>query len=94
MDERGDFQAAVSAYRESQKFDTKEERPNATYNLACTLSKWGSPHLQEALAELKKVIDIDDNRRLASQDEDFKNLRLDKELGPEFEALIKKHADA
>jgi len=90
LDERGDFEGAASAYRNSQRLDVRGDRPNATYNLACTLSKWGAPHLGDALVELGKVIEIDDNREQAAQDEDFKNLARDPEFGPLFSTLVTK----
>jgi tetratricopeptide (TPR) repeat protein len=92
LDERGDFSAAVEAYREAQKLDIKGERPNITYNLACSLSKWGKTHLKECLQELRKVIKLDNNAELAKIDPDFENVRKDEETAAEFEALLSKSA--
>jgi tetratricopeptide (TPR) repeat protein len=97
FDERDDFAEAAKAYREAQRLSdgAAKTAAAATYNLACTLSRWGTEHLAESLTELKKVIELDeDYRAVAARDKDFQNLRNDPRLGPSFSTLVTPDAQA
>jgi tetratricopeptide (TPR) repeat protein len=85
-DERQDFPRAIEYYRRAlrERLDPPT-RARYRYDLACTLCKAG--YLQEALDELRHIIALNDNWKLASRDPDFKNLR-NSWAGAEFEALI------
>jgi tetratricopeptide (TPR) repeat protein len=87
LDERKNYEGAVSILRKAQSLDPEQKRPNISYNLACSLSKWGKPHLNEAIDELKKVIDKDNNRKRAAVDPDFQNLREDPDINAVFDTL-------
>jgi tetratricopeptide (TPR) repeat protein len=90
LDERGDYENAVEAYRRAQLLDFKNEWPNSTYNLACTLAKWG--RLAASLEELKKVLGVENNWEDALDDPDLQPLRDHPELGADLKILCEGYA--
>jgi len=90
FDERGDYEKAVEAYRRAQTLDFNNEWPNSTYNLACTLAKWG--RLAVALDELKKVLGVENNWEDALDDPDLQALREHPDLGAELRFLCERYA--
>ena len=85
-DERGKYQESVGYYLKAQALDVGGARPNITYNLACAYSRWG--HQEEALAEISKVIAVDENWDDAAKDPDLEGLRQHEQFGPRLQALI------
>lgn len=85
-DERGDYERAVTFYREAQERDVSGRYPNITYNLACTYSKWG--RYAEALDELQKVIGRDENWEDVARDSDFESLRNHPDFAPRFARIV------
>jgi tetratricopeptide (TPR) repeat protein len=90
LDERGDYEKAVEAYRRAQTLDFNNEWPNSTYNLACSLAKWG--RLAAALDELKKVLALENNWQDALDDPDLQALRDHPDLGAELKVLCEGYA--
>jgi len=75
------FNEAIEKYKKA--VEIKPDKHEAYYNLACAYSLLNEP--QSALKYLKKAIEYDpDNRKEASEDEDFAPLREN----PEFIALV------
>jgi len=85
-DEQGRYELAIEAYRQAQQLDVRGERTNIGYNLACTYVKVGK--YAEALAELRKVIDADDNLEDATADAELEPLRNHPEHRDAFRKMI------
>ncbi len=85
-DEREDYGRAIEFYREARENDLKQKSLSITYNLACSYAK--ARRFEEALAELGKVILIDENWELVPLDADFDGLRADPIFGPRLERMI------
>jgi tetratricopeptide (TPR) repeat protein len=84
-DERRDLARAIEFYRMALRERLAPAfRARYRYDLACALCKAGQ--LQEALAELRPIIALENSWQLALTDPDFENLR--RFTAPQFEALI------
>lgn len=86
-DELANYRMAAGYYRQARaQVRGQEDAEIYTYNLACTLTKAGE--FNDALSELKAIMNRGDLMLWAARDPDFKNLRASS-LGPTFADLIR-----
>ncbi len=88
-DEREDYPKAIEYYRSALRIKNipPESQAKYGYDLACTLAKAGQ--LREALDELKPIMSLEENWRLAETDADFDNIRNSPTEASELAKIIK-----
>jgi tetratricopeptide (TPR) repeat protein len=87
-DERGEYIEAADLYRRAiqDRGLTPEQRADYRYDLACALTKAG--RLGAAIDELRLVLAVGENWRLAQDDPDLKALRESSSTRAEFKRII------
>jgi tetratricopeptide (TPR) repeat protein len=92
-DEMREFEKAADLYHQSRDLNLLETRVkrepedlDITYNLACSLAK--ADHFDEALLELEKILNKNDNWKSAEIDPDFTRLRSTPPWNERFLKLI------
>ncbi|HKV53222.1 MAG TPA: tetratricopeptide repeat protein [Candidatus Binataceae bacterium] len=85
-DEQELYPKAIEFYKEARLNDVSERRPSITYNLACSYAKNGN--YEEALAELDKIIAVDDNWEFVPEDPDFDALRKNAHYNERLKRMI------